>query len=83
MGKEDMQTVFDFGKVKNISIVWDSIFNHNDLDIHRTSLKMTKIWKDCMSSYGAQLLDPAQSWQMLRSDWPVCIRERSFAKGQS
>ncbi len=27
------------------------------------------------------LSDSGQSWQMLQSDWPVCIRGRSLAKG--
>ncbi len=29
-------------------------FNHNELEMHRSSLNMPKIWKDCMSFNGAQ-----------------------------
>ncbi len=32
----------------------DTMFNHSELKIHRTSLKMTKICKDRMSVSGAQ-----------------------------
>ncbi len=42
------------------------MFNHNELEIHRTSLKMLKIWKDCMSFSGAQLLLIKSFSQVLR-----------------
>ncbi len=31
------------------------MLNHDKLEIHKSSLKMKKIWKDCMSFSGAQL----------------------------
>ncbi len=57
------------------------MFNHKELEIHRSSLKLMKIWKDSMSFNGAQLYS-CQTWQVLRSYWLVCVRGRSLAKGE-
>ncbi len=60
------------------------MFNHSDLKIHRTSLKITKIWKEVSFNWAqpcsCQTL--GQTWQMLHSDWPVGVRGRNFVKGQ-